>query len=167
MTRIAAVFCTLLLAPLAAGAEWPATPFERSEGRETPRYAETVAWLDELAARSPLLASTTFGTSPEGRALPVVVADRAGRFAPADHADRTDHVVVMVQACIHAGESCGKDAGMILLRDLAAGAPGVAGLLDHATIVFIPIFNVDGHERFGPHNRINQNGPAEMGWRVT
>ena len=31
----------------------------------------------------------------------------------------------------------------------------------------IPIFNVDGHERFGPYNRINQNGPEEMGWRVT
>lgn len=29
------------------------------------------------------------------------------------------------------------------------------------------IFNVDGHERFGPYNRINQNGPKEMGWRVT
>jgi hypothetical protein len=27
--------------------------------------------------------------------------------------------------------------------------------------------NVDGHERFGPYNRINQNGPKEMGWRTT
>jgi hypothetical protein len=30
----------------------------------------------------------------------------------------------------------------------------------------IPVFNVDGHERFSPYNRINQNGPKEMGWRV-
>jgi len=35
------------------------------------------------------------------------------------------------------------------------------------TILFIPIFNVDGHERFGPYNRINQDGPEEMGWRTT
>ncbi len=33
--------------------------------------------------------------------------------------------------------------------------------------MFVPIFNVDGHERFGPYGRINQNGPEEMGWRVT
>jgi hypothetical protein len=39
-------------------------------------------------------------------------------------------------------------------------------LLDNVTILFIPIFNVDGHEHFGPHNRINQNGPKEMGWRT-
>jgi murein tripeptide amidase MpaA len=24
-----------------------------------------------------------------------------------------------------------------------------------------------GHERFGPHNRPNQNGPEQMGWRTT
>ena len=26
---------------------------------------------------------------------------------------------------------------------------------------------MDGHERFGPHNRINQLGPKETGWRTT
>ena len=31
----------------------------------------------------------------------------------------------------------------------------------------MPVFNVDGHERFGPNNRPNQRGPASMGWRVT
>ncbi|NTV76182.1 MAG: M14 family metallopeptidase, partial [Holophaga sp.] len=38
-------------------------------------------------------------------------------------------------------------------------------LLDRLVFLFLPVFNVDGHERFGPHNRINQNGPKEMGWR--
>ncbi len=31
----------------------------------------------------------------------------------------------------------------------------------------LPIFSVDAHERHGPYNRINQNGPEEMGWRTT
>jgi len=31
----------------------------------------------------------------------------------------------------------------------------------------VPVFNVDGHERFGAWNRPNQRGPREMGWRVT
>jgi len=143
------------------------TPFEESGGLRTPTTDETAAWLAELAASSPLLESGSFGRSGRGRDLPVVVADARGRFDPADHADRTDHVVLLVQACIHAGESCGKDAGMLLLRDIAEDRDGAAALLDRVTLVFVPIFNVDGHDRFGPHNRINQNGPEEMGWRVT
>ncbi|MDP0983616.1 M14 family zinc carboxypeptidase, partial [Klebsiella variicola] len=34
-------------------------------------------------------------------------------------------------------------------------------------LVFVPVFNADGHERFGPWNRPNQRGPEQMGWRVT
>ena len=34
-------------------------------------------------------------------------------------------------------------------------------------MLFVPVFNVDGHERFGAWNRPNQRGPVEMGWRVT
>ena len=33
--------------------------------------------------------------------------------------------------------------------------------------MFVPVFNVDGHERFGRWNRPNQVGPEEMGWRTT
>jgi hypothetical protein len=40
-------------------------------------------------------------------------------------------------------------------------------LLNNISIVFIPVFNVDGHNRFGPYTRINQNGPEEAGWRTT
>ena len=39
--------------------------------------------------------------------------------------------------------------------------------LDGVTVVLVPIFNIDGHERFGPNNRPNQTGPQEMGWRTT
>jgi murein tripeptide amidase MpaA len=33
--------------------------------------------------------------------------------------------------------------------------------------MFVPVFNVDGHERFGKWNRPNQRGPEEMGWRTS
>jgi hypothetical protein len=42
-----------------------------------------------------------------------------------------------------------------------------AGALDRIAILFVPAFNVDGHERFRRWNRPNQNGPEEMGWRTT
>ena len=73
---------------------------------------------------------------------------------------------MLIQACIHPGESDGKDAGLALLRDIAV-TKTQQELLDHVVILFIPIYNTDGHERFGPYNRINQNGPREMGWRTT
>ena len=38
-------------------------------------------------------------------------------------------------------------------------------MLERAVFVFIPIYNADGHERRSPYNRINQDGPEEMGWR--
>jgi len=156
--------------PAAAAAAAPAPPdlvtrYERSGGTETPRYDETIAYSRRLAAASPWLTYATFGTSPQGRDLPLVIADRDGLATPAA-ARAAGRAVVMIQACIHAGEPDGKDAGFLLLRDIAVERR-LAHLLDGVTILFIPIFNVDGHERFGPYSRINQNGPREMGWRTT
>jgi hypothetical protein len=156
------VFFLLLLVPaagMAAAADWT-TPWER-DPETTPRYDETVAWCADLAAAHASLAMSDFGTSPEGRPLPLVIWDSDGLATP-DAVHAAGRAVVLIEAGIHAGESCGKDAGMTLLRDLARdGGPG------GVTVLLIPIFNVDGHERFGPFNRVNQNGPREMGWRVT
>ena len=166
MTMFFSTFCAGILLAAATGPEL-LTPFEESGGLDTPRYEETVSWCEDLAASSELLQFTSFGVSPQGRDLPLVIADRRGRFAPADHRERPDHLVLLVEACIHAGESCGKDAGLLLLRNLIEDRELADALLDKVTLLFIPIFNVDGHERFSPYGRINQNGPREMGWRVT
>jgi hypothetical protein len=144
--------------------EWQ-TLAEKTDYRETPRYAETIAYSKKLAGASPLLRFQSFGQSGEGRDLPLLVAAGGNTFTP-QAARKAGKAVVLIQACIHAGESDGKDAGLALLRDIAITKTR-PGLLDRAVILFIPIYNTDGHERFGPFNRINQNGPAEMGWRVT
>ncbi len=161
------LFALLALSARAGASTALQTPFELSGGLETPGYAETVAWCRDLADSSPLVSYAEFGTSPQGRALPLVIADRDGLAEPGACRRGGDQVILLVQACIHAGECCGKDAGMLLLRDLAAEAGPARALLDKVTLLFIPIFNVDGHERFGPYNRVNQNGPREMGWRTT
>ncbi len=160
--RLARAGLALVLLAVAGSvrADLPVTPWER-DPQATPRYAETVAWCQELAAASAQVTATNFGTSPQGRDLPLVVWDPAGLAEPAA-CRAAGRLVLLVQACIHAGESAGKDAGMTWLRDLARdGGP------DGVTVLFLPIFNVDGHERFGPHNRINQDGPRQMGWRTT
>jgi hypothetical protein len=144
--------------------EWQ-TLAEKTDYRETPRYDETVAYSRKLAGASPLLRFTNFGQSGEGRALPLLVAASGNTFTP-QAARKAGKAIIVIQACIHAGESDGKDAGLALLRDVAITKTR-PGLLDRVVVLFIPIYNTDGHERFGPFNRINQNGPAEMGWRAT
>jgi hypothetical protein len=176
LRRAASLFCLLLAASAfhekimaqsttpAAPPEWQ-TRAEKTNYRETPRYDETVAFARKLDDASPLIRYTTFGRSGEGRELPLLVAATGNDFTP-QAARRAGKAVVLIQACIHAGESDGKDAGLALLRDIAITKTR-AGLLDRVVVLFIPIYNTDGHERFGPFNRINQNGPAEMGWRAT
>ena len=59
-----------------------------------------------------------------------------------------------------------KTPGFALLRDIGI-TKTLEGILTNAVLLFIPIYNTDGHERPSPYNRINQNGPTEMGWRTT
>ncbi len=106
-----------------------------------------------------------FGLTPLGRPMLMLVASADGVFTP-EAARAKKRPVVLLQGGIHAGEIDGKDAGLWLLREVLDGqvAPGALGKV---TLVFVPVFNVDGHERFGPNQRPNQRGPEEMGWRVT
>ncbi len=152
-------------APKAAMSDW-ITPAERSHFRTTPSYADTRAYLQRLADASPgTIHLTRFGVSPEGRDLMLVVAAKDGAFTP-EVARASGKEIVMVQSGIHAGEIEGKDAALMLLRDIAVGGKH-AGLLDRTILVWLPIFNVDGHENSNAYNRINQNGPDAMGFRAT
>jgi len=145
-------------------ADWK-TPAETADYRSTPRYDETIAWLRRLAAEQPRrIRMETFGKSGEGRDLHLVIASKGGLFDP-EAARRAGRVVVLVQNAIHAGEMDGKDACLALLRDMVI-AGSEARLLDRVVLLVMPIYNVDGHERFGRFNRINQNGPEETGWRA-
>ena len=177
MKRALAALAFLLLSATAMSSpatDW-ITPAEAAHFKTTPSYADTRAYLERLAAAAPdRIKLTRFGVSPEGRDLMLVIAASGGEFTPqAAHASGKQ--ILFVQAGIHAGEIEGKDAGLMLLRDLAldeksAGAPPAHKLphaLDHTILIYAPIFNVDGHENSSPYMRINQNGPAEMGFRAT
>ena len=131
------------------------TPIEASNFEATPSYAATRAWLERLVAASPLLRLEVFGHSAQGRELYAIRAAKPGTAKP----------LLFVQAGIHSGEIDGKDAGLMLLRDIALR--GKDQLLDNADLVFVPIFNADGHERTSPYNRPNQRGPDNQGWRTT
>lgn len=162
--RILTLLFLLFSSALFCQEDW-LTTYERSGKTQTPRYNETLDFCKRLDETSGKVSLVSFGKSAQGRDLPLMIVDRDGLTDPKEIRDR-GRIVLLIQACIHPGESEGKDAGLLLIRDMIIHHKQEP-LLDHVSLLFIPIFNADGHERFGPYNRINQNGPDEMGWRVT
>jgi hypothetical protein len=131
---------------------------EQSDFRRTGRSDEVTRLCAAFAATWPGVAhSLEFGRSAEGRPMRALLVTRA---------DPRSVPVLMLQGGIHPGESDGKDAGFIALREILEGS-AAPGALERIAILFVPAFNVDGHERVGRWNRPNQNGPEEMGWRTT
>ncbi len=140
------------------------TTAERTNYRATPGYDQTISFARRLEAGSDLIVYKSIGKSSEGRDLPLLIASKNKAFSPAS-ARRQGKAVILVQAAIHAGEPDGKDAGLAMLRDIAI-LETRQHLLNNAVILFVPIYDVDGHELFSKYNRINQNGPEEMGFRA-
>ena len=140
------------------------TPAEAAGFHRTPSYDATVAWLRRLTAATQQVRLVSLGRSAEGRTIWMVVASTSGaRTAQALRAN--GRPTLLAQAGIHAGEIDGKDAGLMLLRDLTVGRR--LDLLRAANFLFVPILNPDGHERVETYGRINQRGPENAGWRTT
>ena len=134
------------------------TEAERSNFRNTGRTDEVLRLCEAFATQWPgTVRCIEYGHSAEGRPMLALLASKA---------DPRKVPVLMLQGGIHPGESDGKDAGFMALRDILLGKVA-AQALEHIAILFVPAFNVDGHERFGRWNRPNQNGPEETGWRTT
>jgi murein tripeptide amidase MpaA len=140
------------------------TPTEKSDFRTSPSYDETIAWLRKLVAAAPQLQLVSLGKSPEGRDIWMVVATQEKQFTP-KALRKNGKPTILAQAGIHPGEIDGKDAGLMLLRDMTVRETK-RELLEHANFLFVPIFNVDGHERSSKFGRVNQRGPEITGWRT-
>lgn len=141
------------------------TFFENSGFLATPDYNESIEYFQRFEKNSPYAKMFSFGTSPQGRELYCFVVSKDKMFTPVEINKRKKPVVLILNG-IHAGEIEGKDACMILLREILI-TKEKENLIDNCVLMIIPVFNVDGHERKSPFNRINQNGPTEMGWRTT
>jgi hypothetical protein len=166
MIRSALLLALLSTVPLSHAAPNLSTVSERSGFQATGRYDEVIALCDAFQAAYPKqIRCIDFGTTPEGRPMKALVASNTDAFTP-EAARKQGLPVTLIQGGIHAGEIDGKDAGFLALRQVLEGS-AAKGALDKQVFIFVPVFNVDGHERFGKWNRPNQRGPVEMGWRTT
>ena len=138
------------------------TRAERTDFVETSSYEDVMEMAERLAALSDVIHLTTFGETNEGRSLPLLVVGAADASPGAVRA--TGNTRVYLQGNIHAGEVCGKEALLMLLRDFARGE--YPPWTDDLVLLIAPIYNADGNERMSLTNRPRQHGPiGGMGQR--
>src|SRR5438270_3568268 len=155
--RVRASILFFLLCEAALAQELPKTRAESSNYRETSRYADVIEFVAAIQRADPDVRVETFATTNEGRALPLVIAGPRGVVDP-----RTGRAsglpVVFIMANIHAGEVEGKEAALMLLRDLVSSS---RKLRDRTVVLIAPIYNADGNEKISTEHRQTQNGPPE------
>lgn len=133
------------------------TRAETTDYAETTRYDDVMRLVSGIVASSPLAKSERFGTSEEGRALPLLMLSEPAVETP-EAARKLNRPIVFVMANIHAGEVEGKEAAIILARRLVSG--DLRSLLKQIVVLIAPIYNADGNEKVSVQNRTAQNGPV-------
>jgi hypothetical protein len=148
---------------VSAGSQDLITPYENSGKTETFTYQEILEWSHKLDVLSEQIYYVNIGQSGNGYDIPMLIADKDG-LQTAKEVKEANKAILLIQAGIHAGEPDGTDAGFLLFKDFVEGKIDIPKGI---TILFLPTINPDGCIRRSKFNRINQNGPTEMGWRTT
>src|SRR6478752_3011520 len=163
MRRVTTVFSVCLASVLVARAQQTPlaelkTTAEASGFKSTSTYDDVVKFMKAVDDASPLVFYTTYGTTYEGRPMPMAVVGTGLKDASPASVKGSGKLRVHIQANIHAGEVEGKESAQILLRQLAMGQH--ADWLQSMVLIVAPIYNADGNERFATDNRGRQNGPV-------
>ena len=134
------------------------TVAESSDFTATSMYEDVMVFIRTLQKKNNLMRVETLCTSPEGRKIPLLVIGNPPPPSP-KALIYDSRAVVYIQANIHAGEVEGKEASLMLLRDILTAK--TYPYLDNLVILIAPIFNADGNEKISIQNRRNQDGPEK------
>ncbi|MDP5100698.1 MAG: M14 family metallopeptidase [Nonlabens sp.] len=135
------------------------TVFEKGNGNQTATYDETIAYYKMLAEQFTTITIEEIGLTDSGKPLHLITYSKN----TVDWNTANENAIkILVNNGIHAGESDGIDASMMLMRDLATGAVKTPDNLIFSTIA---IYNVGGSLNRNSDSRTNQNGPESYGFR--
>src|SRR5688572_3001628 len=145
---------------------WPesliTTP-EKSNFLKTSSYGEVMLFLEELKSKAPEMNIISLGNSLEAKKIPVAILSRPAVETPAQ-AKASGKPVIYIQGNIHAGEVEGKEATLMLMREILLGDKNF--LLDNQIILFAPIYNTDSNDKMEKGRRPSQeDSPLEVGLR--
>ncbi len=135
------------------------TPFEKGNGNQTATYEEAIAYYTMLAQNFATIYIDQIGLTDSGEPLHLVTFSKK----EVDWNSANENAIkILINNGIHAGESDGIDASMMLLRDLATGAIKAP---DNLIFSVIPVYNIGGALNRNSTSRTNQNGPESYGFR--
>lgn len=141
------------------------TPFEQDNYRNTSAtYEQTINFYEQLSTNHPnQLQLLEYGVTDSGHPLHLAVLSNDGVFDP--HLIRQQNkLVIFINNAIHAGEPCGVDASMLLVRDyLEKNDKNI--FPDDIVLAIVPFYNISGGLNRGSYSRANQNGPEAYGFR--
>ncbi len=115
------------------------TPLEQSGFNELSKHQETMDYLEKLCAANKHVSLEIIGQSLEGRNIPVLYFTRDKKFGSM----RSEKPVVMVFCQQHGNEPSGKEAALIVARELTQNS---SAILDNIDLLLIPVVNPDGAE---------------------
>jgi hypothetical protein len=165
-TAVLMIFWTSFSLVANAQASWPEelllTP-EKTNFIKTSTYAEVTQFINSIKNKTPNVHVISMGKSPEGKEIPVVIlADPAVKTV--EEAKASGKMVIYIQGNIHAGEVEGKEAVMMLMRDILLGEKKY--WLQNQIILFAPIYNTDSNDKMEKGRRPSQeDSPLEIGIR--
>ncbi len=143
----------------------PLTVAEQSDFKATSRSRDVVQFVQKLTRQAGHIRRQDFGKTVEGRPMVAAIAAQPPVASAAALKD-DPRAVVLLLGNIHSGECAGKEALLMLLRELAHDPQHP--LLKNLVIVFVPNYNADANDRMGKNHRPGQNGPQDgMGVRET
>lgn len=136
---------------------------ERSNFEKTSTHRDVMDFIEAVKARSQDIQVFSMGKSQEGKDIPVVVMARP-RVQTPEEAKASGKMIVYIQGNIHAGEVEGKEALLMLMRDILLGDK--QHLLENQIILFAPIYNTDSNDKMEKGRRPSQeDSPLEVGIR--
>ncbi len=158
------LFSVITVSP--AQQQWPEslilTP-EKTDFIKTSTYAEVMQFISAITPMAPNAHVISMGKSPEGKDIPLVVLASSKISTPSEAA-ASGRPVIYIQGNIHAGEVEGKEAVMMLMRDILLG--NKKRLLENQIILFAPIYNTDSNDKMEQGRRPSQeDSPLEIGIR--
>ena len=129
------------------------TPAEETDFQAGPTmYDPLMKFVYDLDAQSDLMSVSKITETLRGRDVLLCTLSNPAVRRPADALNSGKPIVLIVNN-VHGGEVAGKDASLILMRDLLFGDE--RQLLDEAIVLVVPTINPDGAEA---RRRTNEQG---------
>ncbi|MEM9413011.1 MAG: M14 family metallopeptidase, partial [Planctomycetota bacterium] len=137
----------------------PLTVAEASHFKSTSSSQEVIEFLEEVATVDHI-STFEFGRTVENRPMTGIAMSKQ----PYQLGNSDDRLVILVLGNIHSGECAGKEALLMMARELRDEAEH--RWLKKAVVLFVPNYNADANDRVGKGNRPGQIGPENgMGRR--